>query len=545
MVSGGTDNSIDFGYYKQVTIGDFVWVDSNGNGVQDGTEPGIVGVTLTLTGTTAAGASVTDHATTGLNGAYKFTEAPGTYSVSVDSSNSTAALAGYTATATAKGTTDTDSNVNPSSTTLVSGGTDNSIDFGYYKPVKIGDFVWLDSNGNGVQESGETGIAGVIMTLTGTNAAGYAVTNQVTTDDNGYYLFSEAPGTYQVSVDATNMIGTNVLAGYAATAVGLGTPDTDSNASASPTTPTTLTSGASDTSIDFGFYIPVTIGDFVWLDSNRNGVQEDGEPGIAGVKLTLTGTSNAGTNIIDHASSDAQGRYTFHEAPGTYKVSVDAENDNGALSGYIPTVTGQGTVDNDSNDEPSGTTPTLLLSGASDLSLDFGYIVAPPTAATLSYFTAQRSGNNQTTLTWRALVDVNVIGFLVDRQGPAGWTSVTTHILPVIGNGRQPEVYSFSDAGGAKAYRLLTVDPQGGVQVVATVVPEVSAQSWMSQDGKAINVQLSGTSNAVVSVETTTSLDRGSWTEVGTVTLDAQGNGQFSDAFDSAASKLFYRFSEK
>ena len=548
LLSGASDNTIDFGYYKLATIGDFVWVDTNGNGIQDGGEPGIPGVTLTLTGTTDTGAIVTAHATTDGNGHYSFSEPPGTYTVTVDSTNAAGALAGYTATATNQGTAATDSNVNPSSTTpatLLSGSSDTTVDFGYYKPVKIGDFVWLDTNGNGIQEAGEPGIAGVILTLSGTNAAGYAVTNQVTTDSNGYYLFSEAPGTYQVSVDATNMVGTNVLAGYAPTAIGLGTTETDSNSNPSPTSPSTLNSGMSDSSIDFGYYIPVTIGHFVWLDSNRDGVQEPGEPGISGVALTLTGTSTAGTNITDHATTDAQGNYKFQEPPGTYTVSIDAANDNGALSGYVPTITGQGTVSTDSNEDPSATTPALLLSGASDSTIDFGYIVAPPTAATLSYFSAQRHGNNQTLLTWRALVDVNVIGFLVDRQGPAGWVRITPHILPVIGDGRRPEVYNFSDVGGAKAYRLLTVDPQGGIQVVATVVPGVSAQSWISQDGKAINVQLVGTSNATVSVQTTTDLNGGNWTEAGTVTLDAQGNAQFSDAFDSTASKLFYRFSEK
>ena len=62
-----------------------------------------------------------------------------------------------------------------------------------------------------------------------------------TTDSNGAYLFTEAPGTYTVSVDAINP----ALAGYAATATGKGTAATDSN-STGTTTPGTLSYGRND-----------------------------------------------------------------------------------------------------------------------------------------------------------------------------------------------------------------------------------------------------------------------------------------------------------
>src|SRR5206468_1093855 len=116
LAGGGSDLTIDFGFYKKVTIGDFVWNDSNANGIQNGGEPGINGVTLTLTGTNGAGVAVTDHATTSGNGGYLFTEAPGTYTVTVDASNfsGAGALVGFSASPTGQGTTTTDSNANPS-----------------------------------------------------------------------------------------------------------------------------------------------------------------------------------------------------------------------------------------------------------------------------------------------------------------------------------------------------------------------------------------------------------------------------------------------
>ena len=71
---------------------------------------------------------------------------------------------------------------------------------------------------------------------------------------------------------------------------------------------------------------PVVIGDTVWLDTNANGLQDSGEPGIPGVTLTLTGTTVTGGSITDHTFTDANGHYLFTEQAGTYTVTVDASN---------------------------------------------------------------------------------------------------------------------------------------------------------------------------------------------------------------------------
>src|SRR5207248_3639333 len=50
LAAGGTDLTQDFGYRGSLNtgLGDFVWLDSNGNGRQDAGEPGINGVTVQL-----------------------------------------------------------------------------------------------------------------------------------------------------------------------------------------------------------------------------------------------------------------------------------------------------------------------------------------------------------------------------------------------------------------------------------------------------------------------------------------------------------------
>ncbi len=40
-----------------------------------------------------------------------------------------------------------------------------TVDSGFYKYAKIGDKVWNDTNGNGIQDTGETGKAGVKVEL--------------------------------------------------------------------------------------------------------------------------------------------------------------------------------------------------------------------------------------------------------------------------------------------------------------------------------------------------------------------------------------------
>ena len=63
---------------------------------------------------------------------------------------------------------------------------------------KIGDFVWLDSNMNGVQDSEESGLDGVVMQLQGCD--GKLIASQ-TTSAGGFYSFANlAPGSYRIKV---------------------------------------------------------------------------------------------------------------------------------------------------------------------------------------------------------------------------------------------------------------------------------------------------------------------------------------------------------
>src|SRR5206468_3005773 len=98
--------------------------------------------------------------------------------------------------------------------TLVSGQTDNTNDAGLYQPAALGDFVWQDTNGNGLQDSGEPGINNVTVNL----LQGSTVVATTTTNSSGIYGFTGlTPGSYTVQFVAPS--------GYVFTTANVGTND--------------------------------------------------------------------------------------------------------------------------------------------------------------------------------------------------------------------------------------------------------------------------------------------------------------------------------
>ena len=70
-----------------------------------------------------------------------------------------------------------------------------TVDFGFFKPAALGDYVWYDYNHDGVQNDGPTGVSGISVTLL---FAGNPVSNTVTDASGGYSFTNLTAGTYQV-----------------------------------------------------------------------------------------------------------------------------------------------------------------------------------------------------------------------------------------------------------------------------------------------------------------------------------------------------------
>src|SRR5579871_1588901 len=370
--SNPSDQTIDFGYYSNCNgqIGDFVWNDANNNGIQDAGELGIPNVVLNLYDST--GTNVLATTTTDANGVYSFGGVcSGTYSVQVMSG----IPAGFTPTTSNAGADRTvDSNGSPALVTLATNqSVDNTIDFGYIPPAQgsIGDFVWYDQNQNGIQDAGEPGINGVTVQLT--DSLGNTQT-QITGPGpfglGGYYQFTGlAAGTYTVKV-----VASSVPANYTGVTISSAPGSTVANDSnQQPSTVVLATNNSSDQTIDFGYVSACTgsIGDFVWSDTNGNGIQDTGEPGINGVTLNLLNPVN--NAVLATTTTANGGAYHFTGlCPGSYKVQVVTPVD------YVPTVanaTGSTTA-NDSNTNPS--VVTLAEDNSTDNTIDFGFVPVPP-----------------------------------------------------------------------------------------------------------------------------------------------------------------------
>lgn len=64
----------------------------------------------------------------------------------------------------------------------------------------------------------------------------------------------------------------------------------------------------------------VKIGDRVWHDKNKNGVQDNSEEGIGGVKIILSRVGTQ-TTRVDSVVTDSTGMYMFLTDPGSYKLT--------------------------------------------------------------------------------------------------------------------------------------------------------------------------------------------------------------------------------
>jgi protocatechuate 3,4-dioxygenase beta subunit len=352
-------------YPELCSVGDRVWNDANANGLQDLDENGVPNVPVALFrgGDTSACATTATDA----QGHYGFSNLlPGDYHVQFTVPDGWALTDPSVG---GDGELDSDACLTDgrcSETTLLPRESDLTWDAGLYRLASIGDFAWNDANANGIQDSGEAGLPGVTVTLHDAN--GNQVGASVITDADGRYAFADlVPGSYSVVFGG--------LGGYVFTSQDAGGDDADSDAypATGQTAVTPLTSGEQDVTWDAGLYQLASVGDYVWDDVNRNGIQDSGEVGLAGVTVTLY--SSSGTQVAP-ASTDATGRYSFANlAPGAYYLVF------GGKSGYAFSPQNQGSdqgLDSDASPADGKSATTTLVPGENDVTWDAGLAADPP-----------------------------------------------------------------------------------------------------------------------------------------------------------------------
>ncbi len=127
-------------------------------------------------------------------------------------------------------------------------------------------------------------------------------------------------------------------------------------------------------------YGACSIGDYVWLDKNGNGIQDDGPAdGVDGVVVELLFGGKVVASDITASLAGAPGFYLFDEvACGMdFRVRVAASNfaPGGPLEGKLPTTLGAGgDPAKDSNGDASSTSGIVNVPSGANLTIDFGYL---------------------------------------------------------------------------------------------------------------------------------------------------------------------------
>jgi hypothetical protein len=287
------------------------------------------------------------------------------------------------------------------------------------EPALNGWTVYIDVNNNNVRDAGEPFTVTGITDLNGDGD---------TTDANeiGYYRFFVTPGTYTIREE--------LQAGWTQTA--------PNNAQGEFSV--TLAAGQSAHNLDFGNVHTATKTGTKYLDSDADGVRDDGEQGLANWIIyayrdngTVAGKLDAGDTLLASTTTNGSGAYSFSNLlPGSYLFL------EGKQAGWFESpdddTTSINTVDPTKGEFGYAVT---LTSGQTDSGNDFG-----------NFQQATKTGTKFNDLDGDGVRDPG-------EPGLAGWV---IHLAGTDGQGHAVNVSTTTDASGNYSF---TVNP--GVYTVS------------------------------------------------------------------------------
>ncbi|HEV7667588.1 MAG TPA: IPTL-CTERM sorting domain-containing protein [Thermoanaerobaculia bacterium] len=427
---------IAIGNCPAASLGDFVWIDTNRNGLQDDGPTGVNGVFVELLAPGADGiartaddvlvsTTVTANDVSNNPGWYQFPGlAAGSYFVRFTPPPNLEVTLRDAGGDTIDSDVDTVTACSPV-VTLGPVESNQTIDMGLVPQATaaLGNYVFFDIDNDGIQDGpADFGVNGVAVKLFADNgngtpepggADGAPVAITVTANDvygqPGYYLFENLlPG---VKYFVQFMLPPTAAGFTTRDQGGDDTQDSDANTGNGTSQLVMLMAGETNLTIDAGLVRPagvLRLGNQVWMDSDNDGVYEpeNGEMGIDNVRLDLYLDANGdGMPTLDEyvtttstlTASGFGGRYAFTQlAPGNYLVVVPASNflGSGPLAGKVsstgndPAPDPDDDVNGDDNGAPAGSLvasrPITLSSNGepttdgdsdanSNLTVDFGF----------------------------------------------------------------------------------------------------------------------------------------------------------------------------
>lgn len=477
---GSAATDYDFIEVKPATLAGNVWHDENNDGVLDPGEQGIANVLIQVT-RVGAQAGVTNDLFAGTDPIFIRTDANGHYEVDalppgiyevveineypgevnplaayLDGKDSSGNISGLTV-----GT-----NANDKFSQIVLCAEDNGVEynFGEVKPAEIKGTVWHDSDDDGIIDSNEDRIGGIVIEIF--DKAGNKIA-ETRTDPRGDYRFEELyPGEYIVreSQPFGFQDGQDVIGEVNGITAGDYTTNDEFCVK--------LEAGDKGAKYDFGELKPTSISGTVHGDTNGDCVFDAaaGDIPLEDVELVLL---DANGNELARTLTDENGEYSFENlAPGTY--SVREVTPDGYLSGaaMLGTVDGQqrGLV---GDDLLAGVT---LRSGENGINYDFCEHIRADLCGTV-YFDRNNNGVQD-----------------VGEEGIEGTRMVLTDADGVV------VAETFTDAEGdycflnlvPGTYCVKEIQPDGFVDGIDTVGDVNGFKSGVGKNDEFCNITLTG-----------------------------------------------------
>ena len=328
---------------KPITISGTVYEDANLSWQFDEGDSGIAGVQIDLQKLNDAGQYETVATTqTDANGNYEFgldlNLTPGTYQLVEIQPDNYIDLGAHAGTVEGQGTGEVQTNADNLKNVITDiqiplGNTAaTDYDFKEVRPASISGHVYHDRDDDGIRDTGEEGIANVLIQVNRVDSNGTADYDPfentapifVRTDANGFYSVDGLPpGIYEVIEINNYPPNEDPLEGFIDGKDRIGTVNGLNNGSVTNDrlSQIDLSSGEQGVNYDFGELKPATISGFVSIstpDGDCVDPNSPGHSGIAGVTIQLFGENGT---LIEETTTDQNGFYEFANLrPGTYSV---------------------------------------------------------------------------------------------------------------------------------------------------------------------------------------------------------------------------------
>lgn len=240
--------------------------------------------------------------------------------------------------------------------------------------------VFVDLNNNGLFETGESGISGALVRLTGTDAYGNQVDVSVPTQQDGSFLIDNLNSADSTGYTLTQVLPTGYFDGLDTVGSAGGTHA--QSGSTDLISAIALGRNTAATDYQFGEISSASLAGRVCVDSNDNGVCEPGEHGLQGVSISLSGKTVNGIDVCQvvvpcTVTTDASGAYVF-AVPASdlagYTLTQQANN-TPPLNAFVDGRDGVGSLGGTVHNNPAGSdsiSAIVVRTGETGTAYDFG-----------------------------------------------------------------------------------------------------------------------------------------------------------------------------